>query len=291
MEGVPVFEPVAEQHAVLPRGEVGDGHHVLRAARELDQLGQDTAPGDVQSEVDAVRCERADPLHHALAVRHGLGSEEPEVVVVPGAGGADDARTAGDGQLDGGAADAPGRAVDEEGDPGADAELVQAARGGLQRAREDGRVDETERLRHRRAARTHPEFGCRATVGAPEDPLADGHVGDALADLVDDAGHVPARQLGQVVAEVHLAAAQGNVGGADADRAHDDPDLAGSRVRVGQIHDLEDLGSAEPVEPSCLHDLPFGGAVVVDVSASRRVLRPRRPAAGRCGRGGRPAPR
>ena len=39
----------AEPHAVLLRaGEVGDGHDVPRAARELDQLRQDAATGDVE---------------------------------------------------------------------------------------------------------------------------------------------------------------------------------------------------------------------------------------------------
>jgi hypothetical protein len=54
--------PAAERHPVLLRAtEVGDRHDVLRAARELDELGQDAAPGDVERGVDAVRRERANP--------------------------------------------------------------------------------------------------------------------------------------------------------------------------------------------------------------------------------------
>ena len=52
--------PAAEHHAVLLRAtEVGDRHDVLRAVRELDELGQDAAPGDVERDVNAVRRERA----------------------------------------------------------------------------------------------------------------------------------------------------------------------------------------------------------------------------------------
>src|ERR1035438_2033435 len=54
--------PAAERHPVLLRAtEVGDRHDVLRAARELDELGQDAAPGDVERGVDALGCERRGP--------------------------------------------------------------------------------------------------------------------------------------------------------------------------------------------------------------------------------------
>src|ERR1700730_9360383 len=55
--------PAAEPDAVLLRAtEVGERHDVRRAARELDELGQHTAPGDVERGIDAVRRERANPL-------------------------------------------------------------------------------------------------------------------------------------------------------------------------------------------------------------------------------------
>ncbi len=68
--------PAAEPHTLLLGAcEVGDRHDVLRAARELDELGQDAASGDVERDVDAVRCYRANPLDEALAVGDGLGSQ------------------------------------------------------------------------------------------------------------------------------------------------------------------------------------------------------------------------
>jgi hypothetical protein len=46
--------PAAERHPVLLRAiEVGDRHDELRAARELDELGQDGAPGDVERRLGA----------------------------------------------------------------------------------------------------------------------------------------------------------------------------------------------------------------------------------------------
>jgi two-component system, OmpR family, sensor histidine kinase VanS len=68
--------PAAEPHPMLLRaGEVGDRHDMLPAARELDELGKDTAPGDVQRDVDASGRERAHPLDEALAVGDGLGPQ------------------------------------------------------------------------------------------------------------------------------------------------------------------------------------------------------------------------
>src|SRR5690349_24597411 len=84
--------PAAEPHPVLLRAsEVGDRHDVLRTARELDELGQDAAPGDVERRADAVGSERANPLDEALAVGDGLGAQRAQVVVVGGTGGADHA--------------------------------------------------------------------------------------------------------------------------------------------------------------------------------------------------------
>ena len=44
----------------------------------------DTAPGDVEGDVDAVRCESADPLDETLAVGDRLGTQRAPVVVVFG---------------------------------------------------------------------------------------------------------------------------------------------------------------------------------------------------------------
>jgi hypothetical protein len=55
--------------------EVGDRHDVFRAAGELDELGEDAAPGHVERRVDAVGCEDANPPNEALAVGDGFGAE------------------------------------------------------------------------------------------------------------------------------------------------------------------------------------------------------------------------
>ena len=97
----------AEPHPVLPgAGEVGERDDVPGAAGELDELGQDAAPGDVERDVDAVGRERANPPGQALAVGDGLGPQRAQVVVIRRTGGADHARAARHGQLNRGAADA-----------------------------------------------------------------------------------------------------------------------------------------------------------------------------------------
>src|ERR1700678_952949 len=137
--------PAAEPHPMLLRAtEVGDGHDVLRTARELDELGQDAAPGDVERGVDAVRRERADPLDEALAVGDGLGPQRAKVLVVGRTGGADHARTAHHGELNRGAADASGGAVDEQRAAAPDAELVKRAPGRLDGGRQRGSFGEVK---------------------------------------------------------------------------------------------------------------------------------------------------
>jgi hypothetical protein len=69
---------------LLRATEVGDRYDVLWAARELDELGQDAAPGDVERGVDAVRRERANPLDEVLAVGDGPGPQRAKVLVVCG---------------------------------------------------------------------------------------------------------------------------------------------------------------------------------------------------------------
>ncbi len=87
---------------------------MLRAARERGELGQDTAPGDVERGIDTVGRVRANPLDEAIAVGDGLGPQRAEVVVVCRAGGADHAHTAHHGELNGGAANVSGGAVDQQ---------------------------------------------------------------------------------------------------------------------------------------------------------------------------------
>src|SRR5580693_8361832 len=47
---------------------------------------------------------------------------------------------------------------------------------------------------------------------------------------------------------------------ADAGGAYNDPDLTGTRMRVGKIHYFQDLGAPELAELCCLHDVPFNSA-------------------------------
>src|SRR5689334_8081616 len=66
------------------------------------------------------------------------------------------------------------------------------------------------------------------------------------AQLVDDTR----RLVGQGLRElpIHQALALLPVARVDAGRAHRNPDLAGTRMRIGEIHDLEDLRVPEPAE-------------------------------------------
>src|SRR3984957_20217258 len=145
VEGVTVGESVAEPHAVLLRTvEVGKRYHVLRAAGQVDELGQDAASGDIEGRVDAAGGQGADPLDHAFAVRHGLRAQQAEVVLVGSTGGADHARAARGGELDGRAADPAGGAVDEQRASAFYPQLVDRARGRLECDRESGGIDEPE---------------------------------------------------------------------------------------------------------------------------------------------------
>jgi hypothetical protein len=245
--------PAAERHPVLLRAtEVGDRHDVLRAARELDEFGQDAAPGDVERHVDAVGRKRANPLDEALAVGDGLGAQRAQVIMVGGTGGADHARAARHGELDGGAADPTGGAVDEQRAPGPDAERVQAARGRLDGDGQPSGLGEAKRWRDRRVVGEQRQLGrARAVVGEAEHSIADGDVRHALTDLVGDARHLATRRLRELPA--HQALAQLPVGRIDAGRAYSDPDLARPHVRIRKIHDLEDLWAPELAEAGCLH--------------------------------------
>src|ERR1700723_1003698 len=199
--------PAAEPHPVLLRAtEVGDRHDVLRAARELDELGQDAASGDVERRVDAVGRERANPLDEALAVGDGLGPQRAKVLVVCRTGGADHACAAYHGELDGGAADASGGAVDEQRAAAPDAELVKRARGRLDGGRQRGSASEVERRRDRRIVGQHRQVGLgRPPGGEAEHAILDSHVRNTLAELVDDARRLVAHGLRELPAHQPLA--------------------------------------------------------------------------------------
>ena len=133
-----------------------------------------------------------------------------------------------------------------------DAELVKRPRGRLDSGRQRGSVGEVKRRRDRRIVGQHRQLGLgRPLGGQAEHAIADGHVRNALAELVDDTRRLVAQGLRELL--VHQALALLPVARVDACRAHRDPDLAGTRMRIGQIHDLEDLRAPEPAETDCLH--------------------------------------
>src|SRR5215207_1090324 len=86
--------------AVLVGTEVGEGDDAIGAAAQGDGVLEGTLSGHIKHRVDPVGSESADPLDKPIAV-HGRGrAERRDVVLVVGAGGADDARSAGNGELD-----------------------------------------------------------------------------------------------------------------------------------------------------------------------------------------------
>src|SRR5271165_2254528 len=170
----------------------------------------------------------------------------------PGHDGARLARTAHHGELNRGAADASGGAVDEQRAAPPDAELVKRARGRLDGGRQRGSAREAERRRDRRIEGQHRQLGLgRPLGGQAEHAIADGHVRNALAEFVDDARSLVAHGLREL--PVHQALALLPVARVDTGRADRDPDLAGTRMRIGEIHDLQDLRPTEPAEPDCHH--------------------------------------
>ncbi len=120
------------------------------------------------------------------------------------------------------------------------------------RGRQRGSAGEVERPWDGREVGQHRQLGLgRPFGGQSEHGIADSHVHNALAELVDDTRRLVAHGLGQL--PVHKALALLPVARVDPGCPHRDPDLAGTRVRIREIHDLEDLRAPEPVEPDCLH--------------------------------------
>ncbi len=246
--------PAAEPHPMLPcAGEVGDRDDVLRAARELDELGQDAAPGDIERRVDAVRCESANPPDETLAIGDGLGPQRAKVLVVRRTGGADHPLAARHRELDRSATDAAGGAVDEQRAAAPDAELVERTRGRLDGGRQRGSFGEVERRRDRRIVGQHRQLGLGGLGGEAEHAIADGDVRDALTELVDDARSLVANGLREL--RIHQPLALLPVARVDAGGTDRDPDLARTRMRIGEIHDLEDLRTPKPAETNRLHHL------------------------------------
>jgi hypothetical protein len=257
------LKTAAEAHPVLfGPVDVGECHHVLRAASEINQLGQYATSGDIERGVDAIGREGPDSSGHAFAISHGLCAKETKVAVVGGTSGADHARAAGHGELNGGAADSTRSAVDEQSDSKTDAELVQTARGCFECDGEAGSIDETEGQWDGRPIGQQRQFGrSGAIVGDTEYPVADCDICNTLSDLIDDARHVATRRLWQRRAEAQQTAAQLAICLIDAGRMHNDPNLSGTRIRIGKIHNLEDIGTSEPTELRCFHELLPGASL------------------------------
>ncbi len=258
----------AERHPVLPRAhEVGNRHDVLWPARQLDQLRQDATPGHVQCDVHPVGRECAHPYDETLAVRDRLGSDRAQVSVLGRTRRADHLRASHHGELNRGAADTSGGAVDEHSGAAPDADLVERAGGRLDRGRQRGRAREFERRRDRRVVGQHCQLGLgRPFGGEAERAIAEGYV-HHVADLVDDPRRLIPQRLRELL--VHQARTLLAVARVDAGRAHGNPDLPGPGVRVGKIHDLEDLRATEPAEAGCLHQSLRSSVVVAQLRPDR----------------------
>jgi hypothetical protein len=177
-----------------------------------------------------------------------------KVLVISRTRGADHARAARHGELNRGAADGSGGAVDEQRAAPPDTELVKGARGRLDGGRQRGSAREVKRRRDRRIPGQDRQLGLGRPLGVEaEHAITDGHVRNALAQLVDDARRLVAHGLREL--GIHQALALLPVTRVDAGRSHRDPDLARTRMRLGQIRDLEDLRAPELAETDCLHHL------------------------------------
>lgn len=112
-------------------GEVGDRHDMPSAARQFDQLGQYTVPGDIECGVDTIGSNLANPLGEPRTIRDRLGSERTEIVVVRRTRDTDHPRPTCDRELNRGGTNASRSAVDQQCATAFGAELVDRARGGF----------------------------------------------------------------------------------------------------------------------------------------------------------------
>ena len=169
---------------------------------------------------------------------HAQGTQE---VVLGGAGGADDVRAAGLGDLYGEMADAAGRRVDEDPLPGLDVGGVdQCLVGGESGERQGAGLDvvDTCRLAGEDAGGAGHVLGVGThsmRVGQhAEDLVTRLEQGDAGADGLDDAGDVPPEDEWQTVDGPDLSPVP-PVGRVDAGRADGDQDLADARHGPGNL--------------------------------------------------------
>nr|WP_254696283.1 hypothetical protein [Lysobacter enzymogenes] len=204
---------------------------------------------------------RAHALDAAVVVGHRLRAERAQVVVVGRGGGADHARAPGHRQLHRDAAQRAGGAVDEQGVAGADLELAQGGVRGLA-GRGQGAGDRPGhgvRLVHQLVDRHRQRFGVTHRRGPAHHFVAGLEAAHAGADLIDHAGELvaePAREARRCRRRARQAAAQGNVAGPHAGRAHPHPDFAGGGLRHRQFDRAQHFRRAVAVEH---HGLDPGG--------------------------------
>jgi len=243
---------------VLRRGEVGDRDDLVRHTDDLDQVGYGALPRGVERRVDAVRRQLGDALGEALAVRGRRRAQRRDVVVVSLAGRADHRRAAIDGQLDRGAPDASGRAVDQHGGPRSDAEQVEHASRGLGRDRDRGGLGPGQAGRLDRDV-VEDRVLRRRGLAEAEDLVADRHSLDVRPDLVDDPRTVNARDGGRLErsATGHEPGPDLPVDRVDARRPYGDADLARTGVRLRRLADDEDLRTAVLLELQGEHGVPL----------------------------------
>jgi hypothetical protein len=148
--------------------------------------------------------------------------------------------------------------VDEQRVPAADVQQVETAGRGLQGDRECDCGREVHAVGQRRIRAGEGILGVRpgGRVGPADDPVTDGHTGDAVAEGAYDSGDLEAEHRGQRGREEVLrgAAADLAVERVDAGSAYSDADLAGSGNRLRHVGAVQHLGVAELVERDGSHN-------------------------------------
>ena len=145
---------------------VGDGHNMLWASCQADELRQDAIAGDIKRQIDSGRRQSPDTPHHACAVCDGFGAHRMQQGVFGWAGAAYHTRSARYGELHGGGADIPGRSVDQQRVACGDTELIQRAGGGFYRGRQGGRLSELKRGGDGGVVGEHRQFGLSRAIQA-----------------------------------------------------------------------------------------------------------------------------
>src|SRR6266545_1917941 len=237
-----------EAHPVLRGARVGDGHHVLRTAGQLDGQGQHAPAGGVQDRVDAVGGRGPDPFRLTLAVLHRPHAQLAQEGVVARAGGTDDGGAPGAGELRGDQPHPAGHRVDQQGLARLEVEQAQDARGGLDPHRQRGRLFERQAvgLGHQIGGGGE-DVGRRGPGRYPaQHRLPDPPPLDARPERVDRAGELQAGagRRGQRPALREQALAHLPVEGVHTHRAHRDPHLAGAGLRGGDLLEAEHVGVA-----------------------------------------------